>query len=548
MDSVVGSMRGHDPAAGLTGDDQSEPVITVRHFRHVVLWPLQIFPATNRRRGPPEQLLEDLAPGVWSLVEDEFACAEGTFQERHYREFVSFLPHVQRFVYGDAAGPTRQLSGGEAPLRIYRHNKIAAARILLRPGEPPVTCRVVHLDLHFFHDVDAVIVACEIEANDLPLTTTKDIAYRFGRAYPPGWTAEGQPLHCPLQTEWLDAEGRVLATSDYEKRAQYLDFVGHRRAPRIASHWSYALHPLRSQADDAKACIAYRQIEYYRMPAMTYLVIDRLSDLCRPDFIRLTFAAGPGRRDETPYSERALGDFENRYCYDRFYDERGRGMAQNTRFMSCGHAFTVVADGSDPALLDNERGLLGQFRHQYFLLFLISHFHKASMLMMSDRLVAAIKLLDPASPRSAVEFRRNVYGLQEAFMRFTQRYWFTEVSDQVQARDLFHMQVSHLGNETLYRDLRTELFDTVQYLDSDMLRRQSSSMHRLTTVTIMGLVGTIATGYLGMNLIAEADIPLQNKITFFFLTLGVVAVLTALTISLSGRITRLFDWISGERS
>ena len=60
--------------------------------------------------------------------------------------------------------------------------------------------------------------------------------------------------------------------------------------------------------------------------------------------------------------------------------------------------------------------------------------------MLSDRLVAAIKLLEVGSARSAVAFRRETYRLQEAFMRFTQRYWFTEVSDQAQTRDLFRMQ------------------------------------------------------------------------------------------------------------
>ena len=87
----------------------------------------------------------------------------------------------------------------------------------------------------------------------------------------------------------------------------------------------------------------------------------------------------------------------------------------------------------------------------------------------------------------------------------------------------------------------------VQYLDSDLLRRQSSSMHRLTVVTILGLIGTIATGYLGMNFIAWADSPLLDKIMFFFTTLGVVVALAFLTIALSGRLTRLFDWMSGER-
>ena len=90
--------------------------------------------------------------------------------------------------------------------------------------------------------------------------------------------------------------------------------------------------------------------------------------------------------------------------------------------------------------------------------------------MLSDRLVAAIKLLEIRSAQSAASFRRETYRLQEAFMRFTQRYWFTEVSDQAQTRDLFRMQRAHLGNDDLYKELRNEIFDMVQYLDSDVLR------------------------------------------------------------------------------
>ena len=66
----------------------------------------------------------------------------------------------------------------------------------------------------------------------------------------------------------------------------------------------------------------------------------------------------------------------------------------------------------------------------------------------------------------------------------------------------------------------------VQYLDSDVLRRQSGTIHRLTAVTIVGLIGTIATGFLGMNLIAEAEAPLRVKLRYFSIVAGAVIVLT----------------------
>ena len=50
------------------------------------------------------------------------------------------------------------------------------------------------------------------------------------------------------------------------------------------------------------------------------------------------------------------------------------------------------------------------------------------------------------------------------------------------------------------------------YLDADSLRRQANTVVRLTVVTIFGLIGTVTTGFLGMNLLAEADAPLWRKL------------------------------------
>ena len=132
-------------------------------------------------------------------------------------------------------------------------------------------------------------------------------------------------------------------------------------------------------------------------------------------------------------------------------------------------------------------------------------------------------------------------------MRFTQRYWFTDISDQAQTRDIFRLQRMHLGNEDLYKELRNEIFDMVQYLDSDVLRRQSGTMHRLTAVTIAGLVGTTATGFLGMNLIAEAEAPMGIKLGYFALVCAGVIALTIGVVVFSRPLTALLDRLSGER-
>jgi hypothetical protein len=520
----------------------------VRQFRHIVLWPLQVLCESGEGGGEGyDELVAKLAPGVWRLVEDEFGDPDMDFQERHYREFVSFLPHVQRFLYGDAAGPSGKLARNEAPLRVYRRDDVARVRMVLEPGAAPVICDVAHIDLYFFHDVDAVILAFELYAEALPLRTVQEILYRFGRAYPPGWDADGKPMHCAVSVEWLDRNGEVLASSDYEDSQRFLSFVGHKRAPRIARHWEYLLRPLAPYASPESAPLRFRLIEYYRMPVMSYLVFDNLAVLTPADHVRLAFAAAPGERSVMPFAPTFLQDFDRRHCYDRFYLNQQQCEGINTRFLSCGHAFTVIAAGRSPFLHDGERGLLGEFRHQQFLLFMIAHFHKAALLMISDRMVAATKLLDPSKPKKLLGFRRETFRLQETFLRFTQRYYFTEVSDQAHSRDLFRLHRGHLGTDDLYRELRGEIMDMVQYLDSGMLRRQSGSMHRLTAVTILGLIGTTATGFLGMNLIAEADASMATKIGYFSASMLVFAVLTFITVAVSRPLTLLFDWVTGEQ-
>lgn len=531
---------------------QTGPGNLVRQFRQILLWPLQLMPI--RSEGTQIQrhweLLEQPGPdNPWHEVVDEFTGDPGEFQERHYNEFTTFLPHVQRFLYGD--GRSRRgdngggLDPGASPMRVFRRDDVVAVRLTSRADSTPRTLAVVHVDLYFFYDIDIVLLNVEVAGEDLTLYEAEDTMYRFARAYPAAWEDDGEGLHCMHRVEWLDADGAVLAASDAGQREKFLSFVGLHRAPRICSHWSYLLKPLVLQHADEAGPIRYRLLEYYRMPLMAYLALEDPRALSRDDFVRLGLVTAPGINQPLPYSDRHLADFEERYCYDRFWDDRPGGPS--TRYLCCGHAMVVVGPAQSPTFVNLERGVLSQFRHQHFLLFLIAHFQKAALLMFADRLVQALRTLDISNPESVKRFKRAIRQNFEIFLRFTHRYWFHEVADQAQARALFRLSAQQLGLDPLYAEVKERIYDMNEYLDSDSLRRQANTVLRLTVVTTFGLVGTVATGFLGMNLFAHADEPAGVKLLYLLLILVPTIALTFYTVARSKALSDFLEALSDER-
>jgi hypothetical protein len=524
--------------------------VAVQQFRQVLLWPLRLMPVAGSRKAPWELLRDMGDSSPWREEVDEYTGDAEGFHERHYHEFVAFLPYVQRFLYGEGRSRRRASEGIGSPMRVFRRRDVARVRTVAREGDAPIVLDVVHADLYFFFDVDLVLLNIEVSANGLSLHQAQELLYRFGRGYPGGWDDQGQALHCLASVDWLAADGRVLASSDARDREAFLSHVCEHRAPRIAAHWAWMLQPLVSDHSAEAGLLRFRQIEYYRMPLMGYLALDRPRDLERADFARLALVTGTGgARDgeggALPYADDYLAGFEQRFCYDRFWGESG--TAPFTRYLCSGHSLLVVGDAGSTFFACRDRGVLAQFRHQHFLLFLIAHFQKAALLMFSDRLAHALMGLDPGSPDSVRRFKRAIRRSFEGFLRFTHRYWFHEISEQAHVRALWHMCASHLGLDDLYKEVKERIADMNNYLDADSLRRQANTVVRLTVVTIFGLIGTVTTGFLGMNLIAEPDAPPARKLLYFALVFVPTILLTCYTIVKSKRLSDFLDALSDER-
>lgn len=513
--------------------------VMVRQFRHILLWPLQLMPAADGRQVQRhwERLGDTDTP--WAPVEDEFG-GPGGVRPRHYGEFVTFLPAVQRFLYGEGG------RGGGASMRVFRRADVAAVRLEFKDGHAPLTLGVAHVDLYFFADIDVVILTVEVFGENLDLAVVQEVLFRFGRSYPASWDEDGGGGHCLAAVEWLAGDGAVLARSDYDDQDKYLSFVGREHAAAISADWEFLLAPLVHDAGAAPGALRFRQLEYDRMPLMAYLAVDDPAALTRADYVRLALASRAGPPGRLPVSAASLRRFERDMCYDRYWNVGDPAVA-NTRMLCSGHAFVMVGEAGRPFFTHPETGMLAQFRHQYFLVGLIAHFHKAALLMFGDRLGGAVNRLDIRDADSVKAFKRVIRSTFETFLRFTHRCWFHEVSIQAPAKALFALWRRHLGTDPLYDTLRREVQDMAQYLDSDGLRRQANTVVRLTVVTTFGLIATVTTGFLGMNLLAAADDPLSLRALWFLLAFAGTTVLTLYTLMISKRLSDMLEMLSDER-
>jgi hypothetical protein len=514
---------------------------TVRHFRQILLWPLQLIPPEGHQHVQrPWELLAKSPNNPWVEASGEFHGEAVDSRMRRYTEFTTFLPTVQRFLYGGSQ------EGGfeEAPVHVFRRTDLARVRVTVRRGGPALELDLARVHLYFFYDINVAVLSVEACADDVPLDTAQELLFRFGRAYPAFWEPDGSGGNCADRVEWLSADGSVVVASDFENQARYLDFFGHHRAAAVSADWMKLLEPLVLHASDEPGPLRYRQLEYLRMPVMAYLALDDPRALTRGDFARLAFATRAG--SGLPFSESFLHDFEREYAYDRYWGVDDP-LASNTRFLSTGNTFITVGDAASPFFTGQGRGVLGQFRHEYLRLALIAYFHKSALLVFRDQLEQAVSRLDIRDPESIRLFKRDIRMNFEIFLRFTHRYWFDEVSLQAPAKPLFGMWRKHLGTVPLYDEIRREMQDMAQYLDSDGLRRQANTVVRLTVVTTVGLIWTITTGILGMNVIDAAHESVGQRTAYVVVTLVLSALLTVYSIAISKRLYTALELLTNDR-
>ena len=221
------------------GEAASQRAPRVQQFRQVLLWPLQLMPVQESAK-PPWEILRDMgAASPWREVVDEYTGAAEGFHERHYHEFVAFLPYVQRFLYGE--GRARRGTGGDRGSLLVQAAWLAARNVVTlaitepSSGHPPAVSRSLAKRLRQVRDVQVQDVVAVRRAVDVLRTLPGVDPGRIGYLGLSG----GCDLNIVIRTVVMDGEtttigvgGAIVMQSDAED--EYQEILLKAKAPMQA--------------------------------------------------------------------------------------------------------------------------------------------------------------------------------------------------------------------------------------------------------------------------------------------------------------------------
>jgi len=520
----------------------------LKHFRQIIFWPLRLIPPdqdkTNwEKKGCTAYIQKFLLPtsSLWIPLNENLSNRETAPSEiTCYAELLYFNPFIRSFLYG---GPDVK----RPKLRLFKRTDVKKLQIVLREGQE-LEFDVDRIHLYIF-DIEIAILVMEISSINLEnteLSEIQDFLDQFRRVYPPYWDEFDGSYKaglCPQTVTFLGKKSQELIKGTFNAPKEFLPFIRHNKASPVTKHWCFLLEPFVpyecSQWDSDK--IRYQQLEDERMPYMAYLAFDNPRLLTKGDMMRLGFAESSGDRNSLPYSSNSQfsQNFEQDYCYDYYWETdlqyHDKHDWMNTRYICCGYAFTMI--GGSSFFNDNKVGALAHFRHHYFQIGLLVHFHKAGLFVLWDKLhKKAESLIYPNS----LEVRQILQELQQLTKLFS------EISTLGQAKKLFNLWEHHLGIKNSLERALKETQDIHERLEMEEQKQQTDTTVRLTVVATVGLAAALSLGVFGGELqkIWGSEDPTLGALSVVFsaFALGVLV-----TLFFSQQLSHLIDLVATKK-
>ncbi|MCA9203863.1 MAG: hypothetical protein KDA59_12485, partial [Planctomycetales bacterium] len=335
------------------------------------------------------------------------------------------------------------------------------------------------------------------------------------RAYAPYWDSDQIAGHCPRRLE-LIIPGRETIFSEFDNgrasgaRTSTRHVFDHREpyTEKVFQALLEPIRPVRTCGTDRDGLLQFEHIGDERIPTLSYVAVDDPRKISTGDWIRLAALDDEGDSWTYPYSPEFVGANPlSGFAYDRFWHPTGAPPGQDwfhrTRWLCAGYGLVGVGphDPQGRDFFSNAHdGALAHFRHHYFALAMIAHFQRASLLRFKQALAeAAGNLHENASQvrDNRRDFREATDRLIEEFLRFRTQYWFSEVSNQIQGRELFDLFSRHLRLQPLFEEVSADLEQAETLLRGWDEEEQTQAAQQLSIVAALFLAIAPALDWLG---------------------------------------------------
>lgn len=488
---------------------RSAAQIPVRTFRQIFQWPLILDPPRGNAPEAVDTLLRHTREQLecrrgsgdvqaWKPVDDllDHPPRRGKHDGGGYGEFVYFHDFTQSFLYP----PDK-----ESVFQLYRRTDIAGVEATV--GGDAHNFEVERLTLHLFR-IGVAVLTLELlwksssRSDQLTLAEAERIIDYLRRSYTPWWEGD-VPQRVASRVKLIRTDGSEKVLEPPARKAAEASVRSRARDALVFGHWLELVRPLRLKSEDGP----WRDPSDERIPCLSYLSLTRdgftdaqcLDQVSDGDWMRLADAEQPDSRNPWPYNPEFLRhEVASVAFYDRFAPHpRARGHA--TRHLFGGAHYAAVGAGW---FFDNVA--CHHFRRHYAQLALIARFQFAGLLWFSSRITAAVvrrdETIDSGQRAEAfAAFEREILKLQDAFLTFTHRFYFTGVSSQVQPAEMYARWRRTLGIEALYVDVKSELDSAAAAVRAHQGERFAKAQERLAEIAAVGVILGLLVGALGMN-------------------------------------------------
>lgn len=139
-------------------------------------------------------------------------------------------------------------------------------------------------------------------------------------------------------------------------------------------------------------------------------------------------------------------------------------------------------------------------RKMYLRLSIFALFYRTSLLHYSRRMAEVIQPEFPFKNKKEMrEYTRTIQEIVGDFLRFANKHWFREITAQDQGIELFNLQCKEMDIEKEYKNIRSDVERTHQFLDMKYQTDFSKLSSAISWLALSFAGITIISGFFGMN-------------------------------------------------